>query len=463
VNALLGSVLLLATAGLVAPRFAQQVPVVKPKPGAAAPSVPKGPSACVACHSDPARTPAAAAREPVALLAEDVHGQRGLSCHDCHGGRADVDLSAPDAKSQAHDPARGWIGHPKPADVPEFCARCHADARYMAGFNPDARVDQLARYKTSVHGQKLAEGDTHVAECLSCHGRHTEGEHTEALAHGIRAISDPNSPVYPLNVANTCGRCHADAEYMKPYGIPTNQLEQYEHSVHHAAMVEKEDLAAPTCNDCHGNHGARPPDVENMAFVCGACHAKQAELFRQSKMKPAFDEAGVGECIACHGNHGISPPGDAMIYDAPLADDASPSGCTTCHADASDPALGISRKVRGALTDLGGRIAAADARLGEARDKGMPVANAEFEMSGANDALIEARALVHLFRAEPVTEACARGAVVADQVAAEGDEAVAAFYFRHKWLGVSLVGIAFVILSLWLKLRQVDARWRSGG
>jgi hypothetical protein len=26
---------------------------------------------------------------------------------------------------------------------------------------------------------------------------------------------------------------------------------------------------------------------------------------------------------------------------------------------------------------------------------------------------------------------------------------------------VSLLGIAFVILSLWLKLRQVDRRWRA--
>ncbi len=176
-----------------------------------------------------------------------------------------------------------------------------------------------------------------------------------------------------------------------------------------------------------------------MAFVCGTCHAKQAELFRQSKMKPAFDDAGVGECIVCHSNHRILPPSDAMLFTAPLAEGASPSGCTTCHPDGDDPALAITRTVHGALADLDAHIAAANASIKEAEEKGMPVAEAEFEMSGATDALIEGRALVHLFRAEPVAEAAARGEKVADTAKAEGDAATQDFYFRHKWLGVSLV------------------------
>jgi len=457
------ALLAVTAASLLAAQQAPAPKVVSPKAAAAAAAEkPAGPSACVACHSDAARVPKASAREPVALLADDVHAARGLSCHDCHGGRPDVDLAAPDAEAQSHDKGKGWIGQPAAATVPEFCGRCHSDAKYMAGFNPDARVDQLSKYRTSVHGEKLAAGDGKVAECLSCHGRHPEGQHAEALAHGIRAVSDPRSPVYPLNVADTCGRCHADAAYMESYGIPTTQMAEWKQSVHRTAMVEHEDLSAPTCNDCHGNHGARPPDVENMAFVCGTCHARQAELFRQSKMKPAFDDAGVGECIVCHSNHHIAPPSDAMLFTAPLADGANPSGCTTCHPDADDPALAISRTVHGALGDLEQRIGAANASIQDAEEKGMPVAEAQFEMSGATDALIEGRALVHLFRAEPVAEASARGIKVADGAKAQGEAAIADFYFRHRWLGISLLGIGFVITSLWLKLRQVDRRWRAG-
>jgi hypothetical protein len=334
----------------------------------------------------------------------------------------------------------------------------------MARFNPDARIDQQARYATSVHGQRLAEGDGKVATCIACHGRHPEDEgpaHASALAHGIRAVSDPRSPVYPTHVAETCGRCHADAGYMAGYGIPTSQVEDYRRSVHHAALVDREDLSAPTCNDCHGNHGARPPQVESMAFVCGTCHGKQSELFRQSTMKPAFDDLDLGECIVCHGNHAILRPHDDMLFHEPLPDDHGPTGCYLCHMDADDPALAASSAMRASLVGLEQRIAAAHAVLADAHAKGMPVAEAEFSLTGATDALIESRALVHLFRAEPVAEVTLRGVGVADEALAQGRSAIEDYYFRHRWLGVSLVGIAFVIVSLWLKLRSADRRWRQ--
>jgi len=419
-------------------------------------------SACIACHSDPARVPLASARDPVVRFADDVHASKGLSCHDCHGGRADVELMSPQAEEHAHALTSGFVGKPDAKATPEFCGRCHADAAYMARFNPDARVDQLAIYQTSVHGEMLAAGDGKVAQCISCHGSHPEDKPEGALAHGIRAVNDPLSAVFPTRVADTCARCHSNAEYMQSYGIPTDQREEYVHSVHGKALLEKEDLSAPTCNDCHGNHGARPPEVESMAFVCGTCHARQADLFRQSTMKPAFDELGVGECIVCHSNHRVEQPTDAMLFSEPLADGKSATGCYTCHGDAEDPALAISRDVHAGLTHLTGRIEAAHATLGNAAAKGMPVAEAQFEMSGATDALIEARALVHLFRTEPVLEATKRGAAIADAAELQGQDAIKDFYFRYRWLGMSLLGIAFVIVSLWLKMRQVDRRWRAG-
>jgi hypothetical protein len=428
---------------------------------AAAPAV----SACITCHADPARMPDPALRDPVALYADDVHAARGLACHDCHGGDPAADAAAPDGLLRAHDPGRGYLGRPEPAEGPAFCGRCHSDAAYMARYNPDARVDQALRYATSVHGQRLAGGDTKVAACIACHGRHAPDEdsagHARAFAHGIRAVSDPLAPVYPTRVAGTCGRCHADADYMQEYGIPTSQVEEYEESVHHAALMEREDLSAPTCNDCHGNHGARPPEVESMAFVCGTCHGRQSELFRQSSMKPAFDELDLGECIVCHANHAILPPHEDMLFHEPLPDDHGPTGCYLCHMDADDPALAASAGMRASLVGLAGRIAEAQAVLAEAHAKGMPVAQAEFELTGATDALIEARALVHLFRAGPVEEAAARGVGVADETLSQGRAAIADYFFRHRWLGVSLLGIAFVIVSLWLKLRSADRRWRE--
>src|SRR5688572_12273090 len=51
---------------------------------------------------------------------------------------------------------------------------------------------------------------------------------------------------------------HVSRAYFN-YGIPTDQAEKFKGSVHGEALLKNRDMAAPTCNDCHGNHGAAPP------------------------------------------------------------------------------------------------------------------------------------------------------------------------------------------------------------
>ena len=93
---------------------------------------------------------------------------------------------------------------------------------------------------------------------------------------------------------------------MAEFKIPTDQYTKYKKSVHAKALYDRQDLSAPTCNDCHGNHGAAPPGIASVANVCGQCHARQAELFQASVHKAAFDNKGLGECITCHSNHDIA-------------------------------------------------------------------------------------------------------------------------------------------------------------
>ena len=150
----------------------------------------------------------------------------------------------------------------------------------MRRFSPRQRVDQAAEYATSVHGKQLATGDVRVPTCASCHG-----------AHGIRLVNDAKSPVFPTNVATTCTACHASQTHMSGYKLangsplPTNQLAEYQKSVHYAALTKGNDLSAPTCNDCHGNHGAAPPGVGAVANVCGTCHAVFAQKFRDERAR----------------------------------------------------------------------------------------------------------------------------------------------------------------------------------
>lgn len=287
---------------------------------------------CLECHRN--RTPDVF---PSDLLEVDVHIKEGLSCSSCHGGNPHVS-----DESTAKAEETGYVGKPTPAQVPEFCGKCHSDAEYMRRFRPGLAVDQVQKYATSHHGQLLAEGAQDVATCVSCHG-----------SHGIRTTKDPLSPVFPTNVPETCAGCHGDAQHMAPYQISTDQFVQYQNSVHGKALLERRDIGAPACNDCHGNHGAQPPDVASINHVCGQCHPYDAELVRKSFHHVTFEALEEPECGVCHGNHNIEKPSYRMI---------SMSGdgiCSNCHADeALDAALFTQDDivdVRGVISRISGR------------------------------------------------------------------------------------------------------------
>src|SRR6266705_2607845 len=153
------------------------------------------PNSCVKCHAEVGGELA----EPIAQVENDVHGQRGLSCASCHGGDPNDD-----DHDRSMDPRKGFVGTPGPRQVQSFCGKCHSSADFMKRYNPAMRVDQETEYVTSVHGKKVAQGDQKAATCISCHGH-----------HGVKPIKDSNAPVFATHVAETCGRCHANAEYMK--------------------------------------------------------------------------------------------------------------------------------------------------------------------------------------------------------------------------------------------------------
>ena len=259
---------------------------------------------CVDCHGslDP----------PLQVTGEkfshDIHAQKGLTCASCHGGdptKADMDAMSKSA---------GFRGKIERSQIPALCSRCHSDAAFMRQYNPSLRTDQFSQYQTSVHGKLLAKGDSNVAVCTDCHG-----------VHDLRAPTDAASKVHPLNIAATCSHCHANADYMKEYKIPTDQFAKYSTSVHHDAMTVRGDLSAPTCTTCHGNHGAAPPGVGTVQNVCSTCHVFQAELYAKSPHKAPFDAAGFPGCVACHSNHAVTHPTDAKISTDPQ------SVCLQCH------------------------------------------------------------------------------------------------------------------------------------
>lgn len=413
---------------------------------------------CFLCHSDPevhwgdtllSPDPAAAdlpAHMALTAAVQDTHFRRGLACAGCHGG----DPTDP----MGHDHVASW-----PADaerrrddrswIPGFCARCHSDSAFMRRFDPGLPTDQLDKYHQSRHGIALAAGDSRAAQCVSCHG-----------AHGIFGARSPRSPVYPVRVPETCGTCHGDAAYMAgvqlPDGspMPTNQLEEYRDSVHGRALLERGDVGAPACNDCHGNHAALPPDVAAVAQVCRTCHARNGELFGGSKHKEVFVAHGWAECDVCHGKHAIAKTSDAMLAPGPHS---LCHGCHAEHAGGNPECESTAAYFHESLMHL----AAAHDTLGERAKhlagRGLDVEAIEGELATLFDSLQHSRSYVHAFDRSEFDQVAAEGRASIGRIGELEEAAREELRRRRLGLLVAVTLIALLMLLLRIKLGRMEA------
>ncbi|MCC7241132.1 MAG: cytochrome c3 family protein [Acidobacteria bacterium] len=399
--------------------------------GTSASAQPAPATGCETCHrNEQAPGLAAPARD---FTLSDVHRDRGFTCVDCHGGNG-----ATTDKAAAKAPATGFRGKPSGQQVLAVCSRCHSDAALMRKYAPRQRVDQEAEYATSVHGQQLAKGDTKVATCVSCHG-----------AHGVRLVADAQSPVYPLNVAATCTTCHANAGYMQGYTLnggplPIDQGASYAKSVHHAALVDRSDMSAPTCNDCHGNHGAAPPGVGAITNVCGTCHTMFATKFALSTHSLIFERG----CVECHSNHDIVQPTDAM-----LGTDQN-ALCSTCHGD-GDNGFKAATAMHAGIEGLRGAIAEAQSRVVSVENEGFEMGDQLLKLREAANHLTLSRTEMHAFDPATVQTILDEGMGLTASVDQAAESAEQELSFRKTGLAISLAAILLVVVALQLKIRSL--------
>src|SRR5208283_4201760 len=248
-------------------------------------------------------------------FAKSVHGK--LLCVDCHAGITGI----------PHDDKL----------PPAQCASCHEK--------------EAGAYAKSIHGMSHAMGASGAATCASCHGDHE-----------IAPVKHADSPVFKLNLPQTCARCHSNDRLTSEYRIgspqapanyadsirgqahrkmglsvaqssPTNKANIadtcgqchvgieaiYSQSVH-GVLLARGDRRGPVCSDCHSAHQISAPSGVNFKaqsdLVCGRCHQDRLARYRDTYHGKAMAlgrpnvASDVAACYDCHGHHDVFPVSD---------------------------------------------------------------------------------------------------------------------------------------------------------
>jgi len=351
---------------------------------------------CATCHTDPDLWEEDQQRLCVAKdrLEADVHWNKGVNCHDCHGGDP--------SSFRTGDAHAEEAGFRDLAEIRQLCAHCHQDqsAVFARGAHAEAVVktaDGSARPMGCVdcHGpdqhslrpsgdqQSPVFADNKMQTCGNCHTQqfdalHSNGEvhsklgekdaegqptpmrcgacHTEG-PHDLLAVNDYNSPVFMENQVETCGGCHEQDEKLNRY------TEKYKVSVHGNGLYASGLMVTAVCSSCHGAHGIYHPAADdrstlhdgNVAQTCGKCHHGIEERLAQSvhgngpdgvaaKATPDGDRKKKPSCTVCHEGHDLPHP-KSREFRRDL-----PTRCGNCHQRLSTH---YAMSLHGALTDLG--------------------------------------------------------------------------------------------------------------
>lgn len=172
----------------------------------------------------------------------------------------------------------------------EQCYECHKNKDFVVK-KGDRKINfyvNREQFENSVHGKM---------KCISCHDFNKKDE----------------------DISNSCGRCHADAQFY------------YQRSIH------QEEDNGPNCIDCHGSHeilkvdsDISPANSQNQYKSCGACHQQAASQYQESfhGKAVALGAKNSPSCTYCHGAHEVLSSDNP---DALTSESKTSSICSDCH------------------------------------------------------------------------------------------------------------------------------------
>ncbi len=263
---------------------------------------------CMECHSDP-NLSLVRDGESISLYVDsvEVHGSthRNTGCAQCHTGTTPrLDRPCATVATEVD------------------CANCHSEVAIS--------------YRTGMHGTLAERGDPDAPVCKDCHG-----------VHGIRKHTDRNSPTYPTNVPDLCGKCHrhgnkAAVRYENGNGgheLPDYIVKNYTMSIHGKGLLQSGLVVTAMCTDCHTAHHVLPHEDpessvndDNIAKTCAKCHNGIYEQFTNSIHSPTVSETTerLPNCKDCHQSHTISRA-DKVNFRLNIRNQ-----CGICHEDVTE-------------------------------------------------------------------------------------------------------------------------------
>ncbi len=364
----------------------------------------------------------------------DIHWQKGLSCSGCHGGNPnEVD------EEKAMSKKFGYVGVPNKKEIPQFCGKCHSNLEKMQLYQTRIPTDQVSQYYVSTHGKQLKMGNMDVATCTDCH-----------TTHDILPATDTRSTTYAINIPSTCNSCHGDSELMSKYNMESIQVEEYSKSVHGIALLENLDVGAPACNDCHGNHGARPPGAISISHVCGSCHVNNMNYFNSSSMTKDFLDMDIKGCEQCHGKHLIHKVNDEMLSVGEA------STCTECHSEGEDGYI-AAELMYSKIKKLSSLYDSTKVISEKVNIMGMNNIEIEYSLKNIKQNLIQSRTLIHTFDTAQVFEKANEGILESNVALKLADSEIAEYFNRRLGYGIAIFMLILLAAALYLKIRSLGS------
>jgi|GEM_PF-637648 len=373
---------------------------------------------CLSCHLGSSKHELARCAQQ---WLKSAHAPVSVCCEECHGGN-------PTSSKAPIIGKEGFIGSPSKKQIPGLCSRCHDDPLYMRKY--DIRIDEENQYKNSVHGQQLLNNNNQdVASCVDCHD-----------SHDIRKPDDPQSKVNHQNIADTCARCHADRNLMKPYGLPTDQLSKYKKSYHgqivYQQIERKNPRLAPSCPGCHGIHSGKPAGVSEVAEACNNCHLNCKRYFQKSIHSLLLKKNRKPRCIDCHGYHDIPIPSEELFAGK------AASHCGACHPpESAEYQCGL--RLRALIKQAKREAALTQSKINQLKqDLDLDISSLNLKMDDVTENLKQAVKATHSQDIQIVTQIITKARKIMNTIDQRIDRCYQEARQRREWLEHMLLFIS---------------------